>query len=90
MLIKVLTSLKRAIIINRADKDIKDSVMSNLVPEEKRNILFTTQLSSDEIDHDINDDKNIEKRLDFIEQKLEKLEGIIKKLVDFLVTESQT
>lgn len=67
-------------------------MISNLVPEDKRNILFTTRLSSDEFDADVSTDfkEAGEQRLDFIEEKVDKLEGIVKKLVDFLLKETES
>ena len=70
---------------------MKETVINNLVPEERRNIIFTTRFPSDETDYDLKNDSidSYDKRLDFIQAKIDKLEVIVKKLVDFLLKESE-
>lgn len=66
---------------------LRNAVINNLVPEERRNILFTTEISEDhrtEFDDGF-DDVHSENEVERLEERLERLELIVRKLVELLV-----
>lgn len=67
---------------------LRGAVINNLVPEDKREIIFSTQISEDDnrIDNNKGNNKNDDLYLK-LEERIEKLELIVKKLVEFLVKE---
>lgn len=67
---------------------LRGAVINNLVPEDKREIIFSTQISEDDnrIDNNNGNNKNDDLYLK-LEERIEKLELIVKKLVEYLVKE---
>ena len=66
---------------------LKSAVINNLVPADKRDILFNTQtsdISDDSMENDPCKDKICQ-----LEDRLVKLELMVKKLVEYLVKESE-
>ena len=60
---------------------LKNAVINNLVPEDKRDILFSTHISDD------SDSEISVKRTDeiaILQDRIDKLEGVVRKLVDYL------
>lgn len=68
---------------------LRSAVINNLVPEDKREIIFSTQISEDDnsIDHTIGNPKNEDPYLK-LEERIEKLELIVKKMIEYLVKEN--
>lgn len=76
-------SAKRRIIIHHDKEMLKNAVINNLVPEDKRAIIFSTQI--DEKPSDICDDKYLTDDISRLEERIDNLEMIIKKLVEYLL-----
>ena len=78
-------SVKKRIVIHRDKEMLKSAVINNLVPEDKREIIFSTQLSDMSNDCDYLDKSG---DLGQLEERIDKLELIVKKLVDYLLKNS--
>lgn len=64
-------------------------MINNLVPEDKREILFNTQISDDDSIGDVPAVNRSNEEIARLEDRIGKLEVIVKKLVEYLVKESQ-
>lgn len=64
---------------------LRSAVINNLVPEDKRDIIFSTQIPDEE---DESEGINCDSKYLKLEERVEKLETIVKKLVEYLVKES--
>lgn len=84
----MLFRIKRRVVIHRDKELLSNAVINNLVPEDKRKVLFSTQLSDDESLQDEKKDDAMSKILT-LEERINKLEIIVKKLVEYLIKESQ-
>lgn len=74
--------------IHHDNELLKNAVINNLVPEGKREILFSTQIS-DESDGEKEESEDFcAGRVERIEARIGELERIVKKLVEYLVKES--
>lgn len=62
---------------------LKSAVINNLVQEEKRGILFSTQLpdENNNEDYDLNEKDEVYE----VKERIERLEIIVRKLVEYLV-----
>lgn len=63
---------------------LKSAVINNLVPEDKREILFSTQFSHDQADEQENYD-DLHSETSVLKERIDKLEIIVKKLVEYLL-----
>lgn len=75
--------IKRRIAVHRDNELLKSAVINNLVPEDKREILFSTQLADElegEEDYDI-----LQSETNVLKERIDKLEIIVKKLVEYLL-----
>lgn len=85
----MFSSVKRRVVIHH-DKDLlKNAVINNLVPEDRREILFNTQISDD--DESMNDCNEYDSvvLIQKLEDRIDKLEVVVKKLVEYLVKGQQ-
>ncbi len=64
-------------------------MINNLVPEDKREILFNTHISDDDSIGDVPAVNSSNEEIAKLEDRIGKLEVIVKKLVEYLVKESQ-
>lgn len=62
---------------------LKNAVINNLVPEDKRAFIFSTQ--KNEKPSDICDDEYFTDDINRLEERINNLEMIIKKLVEYLL-----
>lgn len=65
---------------------LKSAVINNLVPEDKREIIFSTQIPEDQ--SETSENENCDSKYLKLEERIEKLELIVKKLVEYLVKEN--
>lgn len=68
---------------------LKSAVINNLVPEKKREILFSTQISDDSQDQDLDYENEQDERFNMLKERIDKLEIIVKKLVEYLIRYSE-
>lgn len=59
-------------------------MINNLVPEDKREIIFSTQIPDESEISGVHESEELN-----LEDRVEKLEMIVKKLIDYLVKESE-
>jgi len=64
---------------------LRSAVINNLVTEDKREIIFSTQIPDDQIETVENE--NCDSKYFKLEERIEKLELIVKKLVEYFVKE---
>lgn len=64
---------------------LKSAVINNLVQEEKRGILFSTQLPDEKNNEEYQSNKNDEQEFENLKERIERLEIIVRKLVEYLV-----
>ena len=76
-------SAKKRIIIHHDKEMLKNAVIKNLVPEDKRAIIFSTQIN--EKPSEICDDEYFTDDIGRLEERINNLEMIIKKLVEYLL-----
>ena len=65
---------------------LRSAVINNLVPENKREIIFSTNISDEDNSEtaiEMNDNLYLK-----LEERIEKIECLVKKLVEFLVKEN--
>jgi hypothetical protein len=82
----ITRTFKRRVVIHNDRETLRSAVINNLVPEEKREIIFSTQIPEDQPKINGNsEDISVNMK---IEERIEKLELIVKKLVEYLVKEN--
>lgn len=64
---------------------LKSAVINNLVQEEKRGITFSTQLPDENNNEEYQSNKNEENEFEDLKERIERLEIIVRKLVEYLV-----
>lgn len=78
--------------IHQDNGKLKSEVINNLVPEPKRDILFSTKFSDDSMDndqdHDHSDDNLSDNNFLDLKNRIEKLEIIVRKLVEYLAKDN--
>lgn len=85
MTVLISYRFKRRIIIHKDKEILKNAVINNLVPEEKREVLFSTHFPEEEDHNETELFDSSRDEIKVLEERIDKLEKILKKIIDFII-----